>query len=367
MSRRKDMQRVCLILGVALAVLPPVRSAAEGPRAPAGPTTAPGAPRTVEKPYPPTAPATRPSGQIVLQMHWQPQAQFAGCMMAQEKGFFTQAGLTNVVLEWAGAAESPLDRLAAGETDFCTGWLSQAIRKRVDGANIVEIAQIMQKSAMMLVARADSGIAEPKDMTGKRVGLWGGDFDVQPKAFFARYGIRPVVVEQSTSMVPFLRGAVAVASAMQYNEYHKLMEAGLRQDELKVFAFSDCGIDFPEDGVYCTQATRDRRPEVCVALVSAIIRGWAEAFSDESRTLDVVMRYCAASHVDTNRNHQQWMLRSMRPLIEHRVGKRPADWGRLTNGEYAKVTRILIDQGLIREAPGFEAFYRPADLATDKP
>ncbi len=320
------------------------------------------APATATAPSPPSETAqavSRPADPILLQLHWQPQAQFAGYIVASEKGFFREAGLKEVKLEWAAATESPLARLAAGETDFCTAWLSQAIRHRATGVRLVCLAQIIQKSAMMLVTRSDSGITHPKDMNGRRVGLWGGDFDVPPKAFFAKYGVRPEIVAQSTSMVPFLRGAVAIASAMQYNEYHKLMEAGLRPDELRVFAFADYGIDFPEDGVYCMEATRRGRRAVCEALVAAVVKGWAYAFAHEAETLDLVMNHCRQSHVDTNPNHQRWMLRSMRVLIQHRVGENPANWGNLAAEEYAKVSGILKDQGLVRRVPPFESFYQP--------
>jgi NitT/TauT family transport system substrate-binding protein len=38
------------------------------------------------------------------------------------------------------------------------------------GAKIINIAQIMQRSALMLVAKKASGIERPRDINGRKVG-----------------------------------------------------------------------------------------------------------------------------------------------------------------------------------------------------
>jgi len=300
---------------------------------------------------------TRP---ITIQLQWQPQAQFAGYMVAQEKGFYREAGAPSVKLRWWLEGESPFRLVADGKVEFCTGWLSQAIAERAKGSPIVNIAQIMQRSALMLVTRRSSRIQTPHDMTGKRVGLWGVDFDIQPTAFFKKYGARPRIVLQSASMVPFLRGAVDVASAMYYNEYHKLMEAGMRKEDLQTFFFSDYGMNFPEDGIYCTEAMRRDHPDICFAVVSASIKGWAYAVAHESETLDIVMSHCNQAKLPTNRTHQRWMLRAMAELIQHRVGKESEQWGTLLREDYENVAKVLLQQKLIDKVPPFDEFYRPA-------
>ena len=210
-----------------------------------------------------TAPPPGTAAPVVLKLHWYPQAQFAGYLLAQDKGFFRAAGLGDVEIRWSTAGERCLDTLTEQESAFCTGWLCDALVRRAHGAPIVHLTQITQKSAMLLVTRRASGIAAPADMTGQRVGLWGGDFDVLPRAFFRKFRVQPEIVPQSNSMVPFLRGAVSVASAMHYNEYHKLLEAGLRPEDLRVFTLADYGLDFPEDGLYCHEQRWRGRPDQC--------------------------------------------------------------------------------------------------------
>ena len=70
---------------------------------------------------------------VRLQLQWQPQAQFAGYMVAKARGFFAKAGLEDVRLLWATDGSRTLDRVAQGKTDFCTSWLSDGIVERAGG------------------------------------------------------------------------------------------------------------------------------------------------------------------------------------------------------------------------------------------
>ncbi|MEN6457883.1 MAG: ABC transporter substrate-binding protein [Thermoguttaceae bacterium] len=297
---------------------------------------------------------------VVLQLHWYPQAQFAGYVMAEEKGFFRKAGVA-VRLRWSVAGERPFQRLVDGQADFCIGWLSDAIRQRDAGQPLVNLAQVFQRSSALLVTWRRSGIKTPEDMNGRRVGLWGGDNDVQVLAFFHRRHVQPIVVPQSASIVPFLRGAVDVASAMHYNEYHKLIEAGVSPDQLHVFSLADDGLAFPEDGIYCTESTRGDRSAACLALATASRQGWDYALGHETETLDAIMRHCRAANVHTNRNHQRWMLRSVAAAIRGPEGGKPAPWGSLSADVYGGVARMLLDERMIRTIPPFEQLYQPVD------
>jgi NitT/TauT family transport system substrate-binding protein len=165
---------------------------------------------------------------------WKPQAQFAGFYVAKEKGFYERHGIDLILLQ--GGPSSPSSAfLLEGKADFATMWLSNAIRMRSGGHGIVNVGQIMQRSALMLVAKKSSGILRAEDINDKKVGLWGEDFQIQPRAFFKKYDLHVKVIPQSFSVNLFLRDGVEVASAMWYNEYHTILNAGLNPDELTSF------------------------------------------------------------------------------------------------------------------------------------
>ena len=245
--------------------------------------------------------------------HWLPQAQFAGYYMAQEKGLYKKRGIDLTILR--GGPEYPLsETIARGRVDFATTFLSSAIELRSRGVRLVNIGQVVQRSGFILITKKSSGINSPADLNGKKVGIWPA-FRLQPLAFFRKYGVDVRPVYQGTTMNLFLRDGVAAASAMWYNEYHTLLNAGLNEDELKPFFFDQHGLNFPEDGIYCLEETVRRNIDLCRGFVRASLEGWEYAFANPEETLDVVMQHIRKANVGTNRVHQKWMLARMKDII----------------------------------------------------
>lgn len=285
--------------------------------------------------------------------HWVPQAQFAGFYMAQEKGFYTRAGLDLTLLR-GGPDQPVLERLRDGKTTFTTTFLSVALEQRSKGLRLVNIAQLSQRSALLLVARKSSGIRTPSDFDGKTVSLW-PTFDAQPKALFRKFNVTPRIIPQRNTLNLFLRGGSDVASAMWYNELHLLLNSGLNEDELVVFRYEDYGLNFPEDGIYCMESTVREKPEVCRAFVRASLEGWRYAFEHTDETLDVVMRHVQAAQLATTRGHHAWMLARMKDLFMPPRSR--LRMGQLNAEDYENVAQTMKACGLIATTPAMEEFY----------
>ncbi|HEX3037303.1 MAG TPA: ABC transporter substrate-binding protein, partial [Thermodesulfobacteriota bacterium] len=224
--------------------------------------------------------------------------------------------------------------------------------------------QMIQRSALILVAKKSSGIKTPQDINGKKVGLWGTDFQIQPRAFFKKYNLNVNVIPQSQSVNLFLRDGVDVASAMWYNEYHTILNSGLNPDELTTFFFYEHELNFPEDGIYTLEDTYQRDPNLCCAFVKASIEGWLYAFAHPDEALDIIIRYMEKAHVPANRVHQKWMLERMKDLMLPTGSRVPM--GTLLPADYERVGKELEGSGLITETPGFDSFYRKCDSHDEK-
>ncbi len=295
-----------------------------------------------------------PLKKVTFIAQWSHQAQFAGYYVAYEKGIYKRYGIDLIIMN--GGPDSPsTEYLKNGRADFVTMFLSTAIREKAEGVNLVNIAQIVQHSALMLIAKKSSNINNPKDMAGKKVGLWGPEFQVQPHALFKKYGVEPEIIPQSRSINLFLRDGVDVASAMWYNEYHTILNNGIDPDELSTFFFADYGLDFPEDGIYTLKETFEKWPSVSCAFVKASIEGWIYAFENPDKAIDIVLKYMRKSKLPSNRMHQRWMLSRMKDIILN-DGKLTTI-GVLDEVEYTRVTDELKKTGLVKDPPEFAEFH----------
>jgi len=287
---------------------------------------------------------------------WVPQAQFAGYYAALEKGFYEKYGIDLEIIP-GGPGRSPADLLERREADFASLWLSTGIQLRAGGLKVVNIAQILQRSALMLVAKKSRGIEQIVDINGRKVGLWGPVFQLQPRAFFQKYNLDVRIVHQSYSVNLFLRDGVDVASAMWYNEYHTILNCGINPDELTTFFYHEHGLNFPEDGLYVLEETYARHPELCRAFVRASLEGWRYAYAHPDEALRIVMRNLAKEHIPATRVHQRWMLDRMEDLSMPRDDG-DAPLGILLAGDYYRVGWSLKESGLIEAIPEFTSFFR---------
>lgn len=294
--------------------------------------------------------------QVIFVPQWVPQAQFAGYYFAAEQGIYRKHGLDVKILSGGPHTPSPLDLLREGKADFATVWLSTGIQARAQGLNLVNVAQIVRRSALMLVAKKARGILTPWDIQGKKVGLWAPIFQVQARAFFKKYNLHVRIVPQSFSVNLFLRDGVDVASATWYNEYHTILAAGLNPDELTPFFFHEHGLNFPEDGIYVLERRLKQDPGMCRAFVKASIEGWLAAFADREKTLDMVLENLKREHMPANRVHQRWMLERMKDLILP-SDKRDLEI-QLLPQDYDRVATSLRSSDLIERIPEFHSFYR---------
>jgi NitT/TauT family transport system substrate-binding protein len=300
----------------------------------------------------------RPLKPVRFMLQWFPQAEFAGPYLALDKGIYKKYGIDLTIVP-GGANLSSVDGLASGRVDFAEMWLSTAIQQRAHGLRLVNVAQVIQRSALMFVAKKSSGIATPRDMEGKKVGLWRGDFQLQPLAFIKKYNLKVKTVVQpfSTDYIDmFLLGAMDVATAMVYNEYHLILNSGLNPDELTTFFFRDHGLNFPENGLYALQETYDRDPGLCRDFARATMEGWDYCLSHPSEALEVVLQRMREAHVPAGRAHQKWMLDRMIELIIPLDARQPL--GTLRPEDYERVGRALKDNGQVREIPPFGVFSR---------
>ena len=137
---------------------------------------------------------------VKLQLQWVTQAQFAGYYAAQDQGFYAEHCLDVTILE--GAVDIvPQTVLANGDADFAISWVPKALASREAGANIVDIAQVFQRSGTLQVSFKDKNITSPADYVGKKIGNWGYGNEFEVFAAMTKAGIDPASVRSEEHTV----------------------------------------------------------------------------------------------------------------------------------------------------------------------
>ena len=93
--------------------------------------------------------------EVSIQLKWLPQAQFMGYYVAQEKGFYSEVGLTVNIVSGGGDI-SETTAVNNGTVDFGVTWVSNLISANAGGMKLLQVAQIYQRSGLVLVYKYDN-------------------------------------------------------------------------------------------------------------------------------------------------------------------------------------------------------------------
>ena len=93
---------------------------------------------------------TLEKSKVSIQLKWLPQAQFMGYYVALEKGYYKEVGL-EVEIVSGGGDIGETTAVNNGTVDFGVTWVSNLIAADAGGMDLLEIAQIYQRSGLVLV------------------------------------------------------------------------------------------------------------------------------------------------------------------------------------------------------------------------
>jgi NitT/TauT family transport system substrate-binding protein len=187
-----------------------------------------------------------------------------------------------------------LDAVRVGTAQFGTSLLADIIVTSQQSNDLKSIAQIQQTNGLLLLAKKSSGISQPKDFSGKRVGVWLGNWAAQFDALVAKEGLKPTdltLVSQAFSMDACLKGNLDVASAMIYNEDHSVVESGVKPEAISIINYADFGLNFPGEVLFTSAKFAQENPEICVKMLCATLRGWQYAIEHPEEAVEIVMKH----------------------------------------------------------------------------
>ncbi len=261
--------------------------------------------------------------QLVLQLKWLPDAQFAGYFVAEAKGFYRKAGL-EVTIKPGEPDINPSQVLASGGADVAVDWLASALAARDRGVPVVNIAQIFQHAGLQLTCRRDSGVRRPANLKGKTLGVWFAGNEYPFLAWIAKLGLstggdKPdvMVLRQGSGVELLLERRAACISTMSYNEYWQVIDAGMKPSQLVVFRYDDEGVATLEDGLYALPATLANPATLdrLARFVRASVAGWrfAATPAHQPEAIRILLRRGAV--IAPDRRQAERMLREVAKLV----------------------------------------------------
>ena len=326
------------------------------------PTTAPTgtAPASQGASEPP--PTTGPEAATVrLQLQWVPQAQFAGYFAAERQGYFAAENLTVNILPGGPDVIPQVVGSAPDGPEFTISWVPKVLQARESGSDLVDIAQIFQRSGTLSVSWKSSNITKPADFKGKKIGVWdfGNEFEVTAGALKEGLvaGTDYTKVIQPFDMSLLINKQIDVAEAMIYNEYAQLLEttnpetgALYSPDDLNVINWNDYRVAMLQDAIFAREAwlKEGNNRDIAVRFVRAAVKGWIYC---RDHAADCV-QYTTDAGSTLGAGHQAWMMNEVNALI----WPSPDGIGVLNPIFYQQTIKVSKQTGVLTKDPSLSAY-----------
>jgi NitT/TauT family transport system substrate-binding protein/putative hydroxymethylpyrimidine transport system substrate-binding protein len=274
----------------------------------------------------------------MLVLDFTPNAAHAGIFAAKAEGFYKDAGLDLRVQAPGESTDAP-KLLAAGRTEFAILDIHDLGISREKGLPLVGVMPIVQRPLAAILARADRGIASPKDLEGKTVGVTGlpSDEAVVDSEVSAAGG-DPAQVHEVTigfnAVSALAAGKVDAATGFWNAEGVTLRQAGV---PIRTFKVDEYGAPpYPELILTTSERTLEDRPELVEGVVEATTRGYRLTEAKPEKALADLL----AADPSLQRSDQQAQLDVLLPALA------PSPFKPRVLSEWA---RWDLDHGLLHE------------------
>ena len=226
--------------------------------------------------------------QVVLQLKWKHQFQFAGYYMAKEKGFYEEAGF-EVEIREVIPGQSAFDAISSGEAQFGISD-SAIVLQRMQGMPVVIVSTVFQQSPLVLLTLESSEIRSPYDLIGKKVMFRKGVDSATIIAMLHTLGID----ESQYEYVPhnfdnevLINSDVDAFSAYRSNQPFLYAQKGYKTFQIDP---ANYGVDFYGDLLFTSEAFAQKSPERARAFSDASMEGWRYALANPEETVELIRK-----------------------------------------------------------------------------
>jgi NitT/TauT family transport system substrate-binding protein len=275
--------------------------------------------------------AAAPLTPLVFQLDWHFNAQFAGLLLAQELGWYREAGLDVTFLP-VDQNQTVVERVVAG-----TNWMGCSesgvlINARSKGAPIKAIGTMFQASPLALVSLQSKGYTNLSRLMGKTIGIHPDghkalDF-VLTHDGFRREQFK--VIEKDHSLKPLLDGS---CDAVQGYLIDEVVELETLQQSIHVIPYYEHGYTAYSQVFFTSDSTLKTHRESIRTFLDVSRSGWQAALLQPEMAANLVISKYAPQ---LDRQYQRRSLEKIARLATFESG-----FGRIGTMDSATWSRML--------------------------
>jgi len=357
------MKSKALFLVTAITILALVAACAPAPT----PTPTP-VPKPVEPTKPPAPPPT-PTPAPAKVVHWRftldwaiqgPQAPF---LVALDKGYFAEEGLSIVIDRGFGSADA-VTKVATGAYNLGFADINSMVEfnAKNPGKELIAIAMVYDSPPFSIITLKREKITKPTDLKGKKLGAPAGDAPRRLWPVFAKaVGLDPASVEWVTMDAPLrepslIKGDVNAISGFYFTAFLNLKAAKVDPNDIVAFMYSDYGLPLYGNAVIAPPALLEKEPAAVRGFLKALVRAMKDTIANPDEAIATIKRRDPL--IDEKVEKERLLIAIQQNILTPDV--KAEGWGGVKADRLAKSLDILVEAFQLPTKP------KPEQVFTDK-
>lgn len=257
-------------------------------------------------------------------LDWTPNTNHTGLYVAEEKGYFTEAGVqVDIKLP---PEDSSSDLVINGKAPFAISFQDSLAKKLEKGAEVTAVAAIVQHNTSGIISKKSAQITQPKDLVGKTYGTWNDPIELAMVEHLVKEEggdfsqIKKVPNTDSNSVTPIENGAFDAAWIYYGWDGILAKSQGL---ETNFFYLKDYGkdLDYYSPVIIANNSYLKDHGKEARAVLQAIKKGYQYAMDHPEEAADILIK-----HAPELKNQRKFVQDSQAYLSQNYADKKE-NWG----------------------------------------
>lgn len=290
-------------------------------------------------------------------LDWLPQGPNCGFHVAQQKGFYGQAGIT--VRISAGKGSGSTAQLVANgvaQIGFVDGYvMGNSVAK---GMSLKTVASVFRRNPCAIITLEESGIEKASSLEGKRVGIPVGAAQFQQFPAFAKGAgidkskVEIVNVDPAGAAAALIAGKVDAIAGFAQGWVPSVEIRGNKKTN--IIWFADNGVQVVSNGLVVRGDFLEGNAELLKRFVPATLKGFLYARQNPDEAAKIIKAALPTSDIAISRREMELGFESW---ITPQTAGKPLGWG--STEDWSSTISILKQYG------GVSADLIAADLFTN--
>lgn len=213
-----------------------------------------------------------------------------------DRGWYRAAGV-NVAISPGKDMLEPITRVASGHSEMALADFNALIKYRDahPKAPVKAVFMLYNRPAYAIIARKSRGIATPKDLEGKRLGVPPGDPAAAQWPVFAKLNkidtakVKIVSISKPIREPMLASGQIDAVTGQSYTVFFDLKAKSVPMDDIDVMTMADHGLALYGQAIVVNTDFAAKHPDAVKGFLSAFLRGLKASVASPGKAVESVL------------------------------------------------------------------------------